>query len=93
MAKIRDFTDYRMAIYEAGEQITSDIHIRFLPKEKNNTKSTRAVLTVVDADASILQNLPTNATVTGIKYNGFKYFFESQRGRAYRTKKAAWSKW
>jgi hypothetical protein len=93
MAKIRDFTDYRMAIYGAGEHTTTDIHIQFLPKKKNPEANARQNPVVVGFDNPILQKLPANAEVKSIKYNGFKYLFESQRDRAYQTKKVAWSKW
>lgn len=93
MAKIRDFTDYRMAIYGAGEHTTTDIHIQFLPKKKNPETNARQEPTTVSFDNPILERLPTNAEIKSIKYNGFKYLFESQRDRAYQTKKAAWPKW
>lgn len=93
MAKIRDFTDYRMAIYGSGEHTTTDIHIKFLPKKNNLEANARQDPATVRFDNAILEKLPTNANIKSIKYNQFKYLFESQRDRAYITKKAAWSKW
>jgi hypothetical protein len=93
MAKLRDFTDYRMAIYGAGEHTKTEIHIQFLPKKKNEAKSVRDTPTILDFDAPILQKLPTNADITAIRFNGFKYRFEDQRDRAYTTRKASWVKW
>jgi len=93
MAKLRDFTDYRMAIYGAGEHTKTEIHIQFLPKKKNEAKSVRDTPTTLDFEAPILQKLPRNAEITAIKFNGFKYRFEDQRDRAYLTRHAPWPKW
>lgn len=93
MAKLRDFTDYRLAIYGAAEHQENEIHLRFLPKKKNEAKTVKATSTTLEYDSPILKELPTNADVTAIKYNGFKILFESQRDCAYLTKRAAWPKW
>ena len=93
MAKLRDFTDYRMAVYGAGEHTTTDIHIQFLPKLKNDVKQIRQTQVILEYDNPVLQKLPANVEITAIRFNGFKYYFENQRDRAYNTRNATWQKW
>lgn len=117
MVKLRDFTDYRMAIYGASEHTTTDIHIRFLSKPPAlskmaqvkykaysvpNAKVRKLKLPaspiteterIINFDNPILLKLQPKDEIDAIKYNGFKYLFESQRDRAYLTRKAAWVKW
>ena len=93
MAKLRDYTDYRMAIYGAGEHTTTDVHVQFLPKLKNDPTQVRKTQVTLDFDNPILQKLPTNVEITAIRFNGFKYRFEDQRDRAYNTRNATWPKW
>ena len=91
MVRQRDFTDYRGAIHGAGEHTITYFHVQFLPKKKDAPKQPQRTLTCMDLKETIV--LPAEAELPSIKYNNFKYLFESQRDRAYQTKKAAWKKW
>jgi len=88
----KDYSDYILTVYGAGERVYDDIHVRIVkPKKGVHTR-------ILDNDYILVDDrkesfVMKNAKVPSFKLRTFEYLFDGFRDRAYRTKLAPWKKW
>lgn len=87
---VKDFSDYILTVYGAGERVYDDIHVRVL---KQKVEGPTRNLSNMPADQKREFVIVNTAKVPAFELRSFQYKFEDYRDRAYRTKMTPWKKW
>lgn len=88
MAATKEYTDYLITIWGAGERAFTDVHIQIGKSGKNGEKTRE--ITCLEAKPFI--ELPTDVPLPAVKLRGIKYLFEGYQDWAFLTKFAPWRK-